>query len=376
MTVKQLLSRNLINTLGWRTKRKIVVIESDDWGSIRMPSKAVYEKLLKQGYHVDQCPYCRYDSLASEDDLSALFDVLSSITDIHGNHPVVTANTVVANPDFNKIKTSGFSEYSYELFPDTLNRYSNHSGSFELWKQGMAEGVFRPQFHAREHLNVSRWMRDLKSGVQNTRLAFGHEMISVSSIIEPNNKNAYMDSFDYDTPEEAKGLNDIAIDGLKQFKTIFGYNSKSFIASCYIWGSELEKSLSENGVEYLQGLVVQSQPTFAKGTLEYNHKYHYIGQKNSMGQAYLMRNCFFEPSQDASFDWIGDCMNRIETAFRWGKPATISIHRLNFIGSIDEGNRTRSLILFKELLDQIVALYPDVEFMSSDQLGDLITNNK
>ena len=30
--------RNLSNLPGWRTSRKIVVIESDDWGTIRMPS--------------------------------------------------------------------------------------------------------------------------------------------------------------------------------------------------------------------------------------------------------------------------------------------------------------------------------------------------
>lgn len=30
MNLKQILSRNLLNMAGWRTKRKIVVIESDD----------------------------------------------------------------------------------------------------------------------------------------------------------------------------------------------------------------------------------------------------------------------------------------------------------------------------------------------------------
>ena len=33
---------NLLSIPGWRTNRHIVVIESDDWGSIRMPSKEVY----------------------------------------------------------------------------------------------------------------------------------------------------------------------------------------------------------------------------------------------------------------------------------------------------------------------------------------------
>jgi hypothetical protein len=38
--------RNLANLPGWCTNRKIVVIESDDWGSIRMPSLTIFENLL------------------------------------------------------------------------------------------------------------------------------------------------------------------------------------------------------------------------------------------------------------------------------------------------------------------------------------------
>lgn len=42
MNLKQYITHNLLNIPGWRTNRKIVVIESDDWGSIRMPSQEVY----------------------------------------------------------------------------------------------------------------------------------------------------------------------------------------------------------------------------------------------------------------------------------------------------------------------------------------------
>lgn len=38
--------KNFSNLPGWRTNRKIVVIESDDWGSIRMPSLTILENWL------------------------------------------------------------------------------------------------------------------------------------------------------------------------------------------------------------------------------------------------------------------------------------------------------------------------------------------
>ncbi len=80
MSLKQLkhtIGRHWHNIPGWRTNRKIVVFESDDWGSIRMPSRKVYKHLLKNGIPVDKCPFSKYDSLASEEDLTALFEVLS-----------------------------------------------------------------------------------------------------------------------------------------------------------------------------------------------------------------------------------------------------------------------------------------------------------
>ena len=108
--LKQMVTRNLASIPGWRTDRKIVVIESDDWGSIRMPSRSAYEKLLHSGVAVDRDPYSRYDCLASEDDLTALFEILGSHRGSDGRPAVFTANCVVANPDFDKIRAANFED--------------------------------------------------------------------------------------------------------------------------------------------------------------------------------------------------------------------------------------------------------------------------
>ena len=62
-----------------------------------MPSPEVYKKCLRAGYPVDKIVYERYDSLASEEDLEMLFDLLSSYKDARGNHPLITANCLVAS---------------------------------------------------------------------------------------------------------------------------------------------------------------------------------------------------------------------------------------------------------------------------------------
>ena len=76
MNLKQKITHNLLNIPGWRTKRHIVVIESDDWGAIRMPSKKVYEKLLSEGYRVDLNKYEKNDSLATGKDIQILMAII------------------------------------------------------------------------------------------------------------------------------------------------------------------------------------------------------------------------------------------------------------------------------------------------------------
>ena len=64
--------RDIIKTFGYKTNRKIVVFESDDWGSIRMPSKLAYSNLLNKGIDVDKSYlYDTLDSLEKKEDLEA-----------------------------------------------------------------------------------------------------------------------------------------------------------------------------------------------------------------------------------------------------------------------------------------------------------------
>ena len=159
----QNLKNHMINLPGWRTNRKIVVFESDDWGSIRMASKETYCRLSQKGYHIDSCPYNRNDALENNEDVAGLAEILHSVKDRQGQPVRFTLNNIVANPDFDRIKGTDFQAYFYEAFPTTLLRYTNSDRVMEIYRQGMAESVFQPQFHGREHVNVNRWLEDLSS---------------------------------------------------------------------------------------------------------------------------------------------------------------------------------------------------------------------
>ncbi len=363
--IKTAASQNFINIPGWRTGRKIVVIESDDWGSIRMPSKKVYSKFVAKGLDIAGSDYNRLDTLESNEDMGMLYEVLNSVEDSTGRHPLITANFVVGNPDFKKIKQSDFTEYYFEPVTETLKRYPGREKVEFLWKQGCDIGIFHPQFHGREHVNVVRWMNALRTRTPEIMYTFNSE-----TTFSGDGDYNFMEVLDYNTPDDLLRMKESLAEGLDLFEDIFGFRSRSFIPPCYTWNSDVEDTLHKKGVRYIQGLVIQSIPTGSFGN--YTKKYHFLGNRNSYGQYFLIRNVFFEPSLTKSSDIIGECLRRINIAFRWRKPAIISAHRINFIGTLDERNRTENLKLFRDLLQRIIKLWPDVEFMSSDQLGDLI----
>lgn len=365
MEFKRKIVRNLISIPGWHTHRKIVVIESDDWGSIRMPSEEIYSKLISKGYDISGSDYNRLDTLESNDDLSMLYEVLRSHRDHLGNPPVFTANMIVGNPDFLKIRQSDFSEYFFEPVTETLKRYPGRDSVELLWKEGNTENVFHPQFHGREHVNIVRWMEALKKRSPEILFTF-----DCNTTFSGDGDYNFMEVLDYNSPDDLPLMQDSLTEGLKLFESIFGYRSKSFIPPCYAWDGHIEQTLSENGVKYIQGLIVQSIPTGTFG--EYRKKYHFLGNRNALGQYYLVRNAFFEPSLTKLNDPAGECLKRLEIAFRWKKPAIIGTHRINFMGSLDVDNRDRNLRLLDDLLHRIIKIWPDVEFITSDQLGDLI----
>ena len=352
---------------GYVTDRKIVVIESDDWGSIRMPSIDVFHQMAALGLDtVGRC-YNENDSLATKQDLSCLFDILSSYKDSNGHFAKITANTCVANPDFEKIKRSNFSSYFYEPFTMTLERYPNCS--FDSWKEGITQHLFIPQFHGKEHLNVEKWMFELQNINSELRTCFEFQTWGIRY---NNCQDSVLEAFLVCSDNSIKLQKQVLKEGMQLFQDIFGYTSKSFIAPCYTWNPDLNQSLKQIGVEFLQGGYSQYLSDINGSS---NSLYHYMGEKNDYEQIYLVRNCFFEPTQDARLD-KDFCLKGIAKAFRLKKPAIISAHRLNFIGSIRPQNRERNLRQFSELLKTILKLWPDVEFMSSDELGEVIRNNK
>lgn len=363
-------ARHYRNIPGWRTNRKIIVFESDDWGSVRMPSKEVYQTCLKAGYPVDLNIYERLDTLESNQDLELLFELLTGFTDKEGNHPVITANCLVANPDFDSIVSSGFNEYRYESVKETFKKYPGRERGFELWMEGLNAGVFRMQFHGREHLNVEMFTEALRNGDPDIRFAVQQCMPGIMRRTGGDAGNYFVEATNYKTEKGKREVNNIIDEGLRSFADLTGYASESIIPTNYIWSPDFNETIFRHGVKFFQGYRKLSEPGI-NGNPKVVHT-HYLGKRNSLGQLFLVRNGTFEPALLRGSSAVEGCLSDIAASFRMMKPAVISTHRINFCGSLDEDNRSRTLNQLATVLKSALNIWPEAEFMSSDALGHLI----
>jgi hypothetical protein len=350
---------------GWCTRRKIVVLESDDWGNIRTPSREVYDRLSAEGYDLGRSHHS-LDALETDEDLDRLFEVLGSVRDACGRPACMTPYIILANPDFEQIRRAEFQKYFYEPVTETLARSDRRQGVLRRWTEGRQRQVFIPQLHAREHVAWWRWLEALRGGSVEAHQAFEMGMCGLPLAVSKE-KRSY-DGPIYVGDEELRRYGvDVEMmvrEGVDLFVAQLGYAPLSVTAPNYQWTAHVERIWRAAGVRYIHGAMFQH---LGGG----RRRIHYLGQASPSGCCYLIRNCFFEPAAKRG-DVVGDCLREVARAFRWHKPAVIGTHRYNYIGAIDPANRVSGLRQLSDLLQAICRRWPNVRFLSSPELGRMI----
>lgn len=354
---------------GYKTNRKIIVIESDDWGSERIPSKRVQENLEQSGIDMSKNPFTKFDTLERIEDIVALNDAFDTIFNEFGKAPKITANFILANPDYDKIRDQNWNDYYFEHFTTT---YKNRDGNEDVIKainELSDKKYFRPQFHGREHLNTSLWMEELRSGNLPFKKAFDLNCFGIDAPTVGRHRANLMGAYEYESARQKEIIVSGIGEGVKMFKEQFGFLPATAVAPRHVWDDSIEEAYQKNNISCIQSSLNQLLPVESG----YRHITHFTGKRNaSTKMLYLVRNAFFEPSYDANYDWVGQTMKKIEMSFMLKNPAILSMHRLNFVGGLNEENRKKNLSLLTDLLVKILKKYPQAEFLSSDELSQLI----
>ncbi len=337
-----------------------------------MPSESAFKSIVKADPLTAHDPFLKYDSLEELYEVERICDAFSCFKDKNGKHPCITANFAVANPSFERIDPLA-GTYYYETFFDTYNSYFGSGDKMlSIIKKAADNHLFFPQLHAREHLNVERWMNDLRNNRTDTVLAFDHRTMGVGSSFTQGNRFGYMDAYNYDQEDELNKLKDIIFDASSLFYKYFGFHARTTAAPCYVWTAEIEKFFAEIGIELIQTQFKQNICNCV-GTEKMHSRIHYTGQKNKLKQLYSVRNCSFEPAITQSVNRsIDDCLCQIDMSFKNHKPAIINSHRLNYISSIDVKNGDDGIKGLTSLLKEVTTKYSDIEFFTSEELLELM----
>ncbi|MFC4871580.1 hypothetical protein ACFPFU_07770 [Negadavirga shengliensis] len=368
MNIKQKIFDNLKNIPGWRTDRKLVAFAVDDYGNVRLNSRAAYETVNK-AHQVKGNRFDQYDTLETREDLEGLYEVLASARDGRDHHAVFTPYALPCNIDFEKMGESDYCDYHYELLPQTYEKLEAqqpgaYSGTWALWKEGIRKGLMQPQFHGREHFNLKVFEEKLacKDPVLMASLE-NRSLIGLGKTNYPSINWTAAFSF-WDAERDTERFPEILRRGVDAFERVYGYRAVAFTPPAQQFPESMEKDLTVYGIQALDKPFFQRRHM---GMGRYKKRLAYAGYKPENGLVHLVRNVVFEPTH-GGFDHVAKAIQQIGAAFRWNRPALISSHRVNFCGHIDPKNRAKGLGDLKSLLDAVVKKWPEVEFVSVSEL--------
>lgn len=362
-------AKALVAKLGFQTNRRIVVFESDDWGAVRVPDAGALAKFVERfpAFKLDH--YQSFDGLEKNSDVRDLsLLLLERAASFEASAPVFTLNFATANPDFDRCVPGNAEAAHFEFEPidRTYRAYDGDEGVLDLVRLGRGETALHPQLHGREHLNATAWLVDAAA---DPALGFARDLRIVglddafyNGIDALNNGNTMVDAREY------------LEDAIAIFKRIFGFAPRSFIPPCYVADEECESIALGLGINTIQSSMKRNIPL---GVDSYSRRINIFGRSNVAGQCRLVRNVQFEPSRSMFGGAnVADCVDvtfrEIEMAFLRKQPAVICTHRVNYTSRVAETHREFSLEALDVLLKRLAKEYPDVEFMTSDQLGQTI----
>ena len=245
---------------------------------------------------------------------------------------------------------------------------STHGPLLEAIKSGVEAGVFSIQLHGMEHYwppallmasktdkDVMDWLRHLpQHPTEELPSALQSRWIDASTL--PSQRL------------DTKAVQLAAQEEVNTFQQIFGAVPKVAVPPTFIWTEEVENAWVEAGVAAVitPGSRFESRDESgrpaSKGWKIYN------GQSSEINNiVYLVRDDYFEPSLGHT---AVTALDRLSAKRRLGRPTLYETHRFNFLAS--EEKKNKSLKELERLLSMALEQYPDLAFLSSIKLANIL----
>ena len=319
-------------------RRPVLIIESDDWGA---------------------------GPLEQASALSAITDLLSRYQDNQGRHPVMTLGLIFGIPDTEKIKASDFNTY---------HRLSLDEKDFapirKAITQGVEQNVFSLQLHGMEHF----WPPSLLAAVNHQselQALLEDQQWLMTEQLPSHLQSRWVDASELPSRTLSNEVIVSAVsEEVEAFQATFGFQPTVVVPPTFVWNDSVERAWFEAGLKRIvtpgfrcigrneQGGTISDQCILSNG------------QHHSSGLQTIVRDAYFEPSLGHSAE---SALEHLKTHSRLAKPTLLETHRFNFIQSQEELDG--ALEALDQVLIQALREYPNLMFISTDQLGQALDDS-
>ena len=318
----------------FRCEEPVVVLESDDWGLRRRPCTD------------DVGAWGTPSAWADEhEETTADVERLAEVLDRHG--AVLTANLIAANPDHAAIEAGGFATYHDRPIDETLP-----AGVLA----GLRDGPFSLQLHGRAHLDVERWLADLRDDEPGARALFAAGADGGLALVKEHGWRYHSEQVAWSTGEHRRADELVAWlrPAVETITRIAGERPRAAVAPHYVLTDEGEAAWAELGIEFVQAAERRLRPG--------DERTSYLGQVGPSGLTHLTRNVRFDPRPSRSHDASAQLRRCVEV----GLPAVVDTHRINYTGPW----AADALRQLDALLDEADGL--GARYLSTPALGDAV----
>lgn len=300
----------------------VVAVESDDWGLAGfVPHPGALAGVDRERLAPGRFPPVYWGStLEDSAQVAALCDLLDRHRGRDGRPAVLQANYVLGSLQWER-SPAGWA-WRRRFLPDVAPGY----GRPGLWRavaDGVAAGVWRPEYHALWHYDPQRRQAAVAADGQ-ARLAAENGVM-----IFPGSERAW----ELGPWRPLQQLQEELAMGLSVFAALFGRAPESVIAPDYTWEGRCEGMWARAGLRTIQAKREQRYPGLGGGWSDRAQKV--LRQRWDLlrhaDRLYLQRNCRFEPVQGSAVEGaVLACAQEVRRAWRRRQPAIVESHRINF----------------------------------------------
>jgi len=349
--------RDIFPKHGFYFDRPIVLFQSDDWGRVGLRDREGLEQLRSAGLDLGERPYDFY-TLETADDLKHLIALLTKHRDSTGAHPCLGMNFILFNLDFARMRAGGFRQI--ELIPLSAGLPEGwvRPGLFEHYREGIAQGVFRPALHGTTHC--------CRSAVERRLGEDSDEASLLRTLWQASTPYIYWRmpwiGYEYWDPEKSESdrflpgdvQRDLIGAAVGEFARMFSALPFSACAPGYRANADTHRAWAQHGIRVAQnGLAALVAP----------HTDRY-------GILQLTRTVEFEPAANDGFS-VKAALQQAEACFQRGLPAIVSVHSINFHSSVRDF-RVRTLDALDEFLTALESKHEGLLYLHDEALCELV----